>query len=94
MDRADCLPPKMLRVPGKAIHHRRRHRNTGQDRQRAEDKHDSEIRDLLQRVVAIEAIRFRRQMKSRVVHPGVPCLQEHGRRSGHDAAATARYRRA
>ena len=84
MERADCLPPKSLRVPGKAIHHCRRHGDAGANGQGAEDKDDGEIGNLLQGVVAVKPVGLRRQMECRVVYPGVPCLQQHQRRSGHD----------
>ncbi len=73
------------RVPGKMVHHGRRHGDAGSNGQRAEDKDDCEIRNLLQGVVAIKPVRLRRQMKCCVVHEGVPRLQEHERRSGHNA---------
>ena len=72
------------RVPRKAIHHGGRHGDPGKNRQRAEDKDDGEIGDLLQCVVAIKPVRFRGQVKRRVVHPRVPCLQEDERRSRHN----------
>ena len=72
------------RVPGKAVHHGGRHGDTGGDGQRAEDKEDREIGNLLQGVVAIEPVRLRRHVKCGVVYEGVPRLQEHERRSGHN----------
>ena len=85
VDGSGRLPAaKDPRVPGKAIHHGGRHGDASKNRQGAEDKDDGEIGNLLQCVVAIKPIRFCRQMKRRVVHPRVPCLQENERRSGHN----------
>ena len=95
MNRSGGLPAaEEPRVPGKAIHDRRRHRDTGQDRERAEDKDHGEIRDLLQRVVAIESVRLGRQVKRGVMDPGVPCLAEHDAAMSERSAATAPCRTA
>ena len=59
MERADCLPAEDSRIPGEVIHNGRRHGDAGQDRQRPEDEDHREIGDLLQRVVAIKAVRLR-----------------------------------
>jgi len=75
VDRSGRLPPaKDARVPGKAIHDSGRHGDPCKNRQRAEDKDDCEIGNLLQCVVVIKPVRFCRQVKRRVVHPSVPCL--------------------
>src|ERR1039458_9662367 len=77
---ASRLPAaKELRIPGEAIHCGGRHGDTGQDGQRAEDKDEGKIDDLLQRVVAVVSVELRRQVESRIVHPGVPGLQRHER---------------
>jgi len=58
VDRSGRLPAtKDPRVPGKAIHHCGRHGDPRKNRQRAEDKDDGEIGNLLQCVVAIKPIR-------------------------------------
>ena len=75
---------KQLRVPVEAIDCSRRHGDTGQDRQRAEDKDDGEIGDLLQRVVAVKSIELRRKVERRIVYPCVPGLQQHKRRLGNE----------
>ncbi len=72
------------RIPGKAIHHSGRHGDTSSDGQRAENKEDCEVSNLLQGIVAIEPVRLRRHVKSGVVYEGVPRLQEHERRSRHN----------
>ena len=85
MERADCRPPKMLRIPGEVIHHRGRHGDAGEDRQRPEDEDHREVGDLLQCVVAVKAIGLGRQMEGGVVDPGIPRLQNHGGRGGDQA---------
>ena len=94
MERADLPAAEEPRIAGEAIHHSGRHGNAGQDGQRAEDKDDRKIGDLLQRVVAIESVGLRRQVKSGVVDPGIPCLQQHECAIVEPIAATAPYRTA
>src|SRR5664280_2411097 len=73
-------------IPGEMIHHSWRHRDASQNGQRAEYKNDREIGNLLQSIVSVESVRLRRQMKCRVMRPGVPCLQKHERRRGHQTS--------
>jgi len=74
---------KQLGVPVEAVDGGGRHGDAGEDSQRAGDKHDGEIGDLLQRVIAVESVEFRRQVAGGVVDPCVPCLQQHQSRLGH-----------
>src|SRR5260370_10459859 len=84
VNRSWCLPaPKELRVPRKAIRHGRRHGNAGQNGQNAKYKNDGKISTLLQRVVAVKTVWLGRQVKRRVVYPGVPGLKEYYRRRWH-----------
>jgi len=68
----------------KVIDCRRRHGDAGEDCRWAENKDDGEIRDLLQRVVAVKSIELSRQVECRIVYPGVPGLQQHQRRLGYE----------
>lgn len=74
------------RIPGETVHHRRRHGNACEYGQRAEDQNDSEVGNLLKCVVAVKSVGFGREPKSRVMNPGIPCLEENDRGIGHDAA--------
>ena len=74
-----------LRVPVKPIDGSRRHGDTGEDCRWAENKDDGEIRDLLQRVVAVKSIELSRQVECRIVYPGIPGLQQNQRRLGYEA---------
>src|SRR5258708_20011244 len=91
VNRAGRLPPaEDSRVPGKAVHHGRRHGDACQDSQRAEDENDGEISNLLQWVVTIKPVRLRGQMKGRIVHERVPALLQNARRSRYDACPLLR----
>ena len=93
VDRSGRLPAaKDARIPGKAINNGWRHGDPCKNRQGAKDKDDGEIGNLLQCVVAVKPVGFCGQMKSRIVHPRVPCLQENERRSGHDAPPLLRVK--
>ena len=64
MDGASRLPSaKQSKVKRKAICQRWRHRDTGQNRKRSKDEDYGKIGQLLQRVISVEAVRLRRQMK-------------------------------
>src|SRR5690348_2968812 len=78
------------RVPREAVNNRGGHGNSGGDGQRTEDENDGEIGNLLQRVIAIEAVRLRRQIKRGIVDEGAPGLEENQRRSWNDALPLVR----
>ncbi len=63
-------------IPQKAVIDRRRHRQAGQQRHRSDGKHHAGVSQLLQRVVAVKAIRLDRQMKRRVMHHHAPSVDE------------------
>ena len=75
MDRpTDLAVAGQLRIPQEPGRKGRRHRRAGQHRQGGQDEHDTEVRELLQRVVVVEAVWLRWQMESGVVDedgPGV-----------------------
>ena len=64
--------------PREMIDERGRHGEPGRDRQRTHHEHHAEIGQLLQCVVPVVAVRFRRKVEIGVVHKGAPCLNEHG----------------
>ena len=71
---ADLPVAGQLRIPLEAVGQGRRHRGPGQDRQGCQDEHHGEVGQLLERVVAVEAVRLRRQVEGGVVDedgPGV-----------------------
>ena len=71
---ADLPVAGQLRIPREPVREGRRHRGAGQDRQGGQDEHDREVRQLLERVVAVEAVGLRRQVEGGVVDedgPGV-----------------------
>src|ERR1043166_7858023 len=91
MDRPGRLPaPKNCTYHGKRLTRAGDMAMPVKTRQRAEDKNDGEIGNLLQRVVTVKAVRLGRQMKRRVMHERVPGLQEDEWRSRHDALPLVR----
>ena len=71
---ADLPVAGQLRIPREPGREGRRHRGAGQDRQGGQDEHDPEVRQLLERVVVVEAVWLRRQVEGGVVDedgPGV-----------------------
>ena len=71
---ADLPVAGQLRIPREPGREGRRHRGAGQHRQGGQDEHDPEVRQLLERVVVVEAVWLRRQVEGGVVDedgPGV-----------------------
>ena len=77
-------------IPGKTVNNGWRHGDACEHGQGAEDQNDSEVGNLLKRVVAVEPVGFGREMESRIMHPCVPGLEENEWRIGHDAAPLLR----
>ena len=76
MNGSGGLPaPEELRVPREPVHNGGRHRNPGEHRKRRHDKHHSKVGELLQRVVAVKPVRFRRQVEGCVVDEDLPCAR-------------------
>ena len=84
-------------IPAEAVVDGRRHRQPGQDRQRGQDEHGREVREMLERVVPVEAIRLGGHVERGVVDHHRPCLREDRARSGderrHSPVASSRTRR-
>ena len=70
--------------PREVIDERRRHGESRRNRQRTHQEHHAEIGQLLQRVVPVIAVRFRRKVEIGIVHEGAPCLNEYGSRGRHE----------
>src|ERR1039457_711055 len=71
-------------IPWEAIHCGGRHGDTGENCQGAEYKDDSEIGDLLERVVAVKSIELRWLVECRIVYPCIPGLEQYQRRLGNE----------
>lgn len=75
MNRAGPLPPaERLCEPRKPVHQRGRHGSSGNNRQRRKRENDAEVGKLLQGIVAVESVGFRRKVERGVMNKGVPCL--------------------
>ena len=84
VDRARSLPAaEDLRIQREAVHQGRRHRHTGEDRQRSHDENRGEVGKLLQSVVTVKAVRLRREVEVGIKNKGVPCLHEDSRGGRH-----------
>ena len=80
MERADCLPPKAFAYQGKRFTKAGDMAIPVRMASGPKTKNDGKIGDLLQRVVAIVAVKLRRQVERRIVDPCIPGLQQHERR--------------
>lgn len=80
MNGTGCLAAaEQARVPGNMIHHGGRHGQAGKDGNWGHDENSRGVSDLLQSVIAIEAIRLRRQVEIGVVDESVPALYRNAR---------------
>ena len=66
------------------IHHCGRHGDAGKNRQGTEHEDDGEVGDLLQGVIAVEAIGLGGQVEGGVMDPGIPRLQDDRGRYRHE----------
>ena len=82
---ADLPVAGQLRIPLEPVRQRRRHRGPGQDRQRRQNEHHPEVRQLLEGVVVVEAVRLRRQVERGVVDEDGPGVGDDLPGVGHQA---------
>ena len=82
---ADLPVAGQLRIPLEPVRQRRRHRGPGQDRQRRQNEHHAEVRQLLEGVVVVEAVRLRRQVERGVVDEDGPGVGDDLPGVGHQA---------
>jgi hypothetical protein len=72
-----------FRIQREAVHKCGRHCHTRQDRQRSHDEHGGKVGKLLQGVVAVKAVWFRRKVEISINNKGAPGLHEHTWGTGH-----------